>query len=150
MATLDGIGRWATGQHPALKWAYLIMAMALMIEMFVVAVGIGLGISSGDHFANSLAVRNAAASGGPDPGILSQIGTITAVKGWLVPLQFVGIAMFFAGITAVLAVIVKVLQTRGQAMELAFPQILGTGGGASAESSAEAAPSDESSSEEEA
>ena len=39
MATLDGIGRAMAGQHPSLKWAYLLIAAALMIELIVLGGG---------------------------------------------------------------------------------------------------------------
>ena len=98
-----------------------------MIEMAAFIIGIALGISYADYWSNSKAVRDAAAPGGPDAGVLSQIGTITAVEAWLVPFKFVGLAMFFSGIAAALATIIKSLQLRGDAFAAAFPIALGTG-----------------------
>ncbi|MDA1258530.1 MAG: hypothetical protein O3C10_11930 [Chloroflexi bacterium] len=130
MATLDGIGRAATGQHPALKWAYLLVAAALMIEMIVLIIGIVLGVLTDDYYSNSKALRDAGGA-----GLLSDLGDIQSTGVWLGPLQFFGLSMFFAGITAVLAIIIKTLQLRGQALELALPQILGKRGNATAEES---------------
>lgn len=120
MATLDGIGRSMAGQHPSLKWAYMLIAMALMIEMVVLIVGITLGVLADDYYSNTKAVRDAS-----EAGLLSDLGTIMAIPAWLEPLKFLGLGTFFAGIAVVLAIIIKTIQTRGQAMELALPQILG-------------------------
>ena len=49
MATLDGIGRSMAGQHPSLKWAYLLIAMAMMSEMVVLFGGITVGFLAGDY-----------------------------------------------------------------------------------------------------
>ena len=120
MATLDGIGRSMAGQHPSLKWAYILIAMALMIEMVVLIVGITLGVLADDYYSNTKVVRDAG-----EAGLLSDLGTIMAIPAWLEPLKFLGLGTFFAGIAVVLAIIIKTIQTRGQAMELALPQILG-------------------------
>jgi hypothetical protein len=125
MTTLDGIDRSMAGQHPSLKWAYLLIAMALMI---VLVVGITLGVLADDYYSNTKAVRDAG-----EAGLLSDLGTIMAVPAWLEPLKFLGFATFFAGISVVLAIIIKTLQTRGQAMELVLPQILGKRAKATAE-----------------
>lgn len=130
MATLDGIGRSVAGQHPSLKWVYLLIAAALMIEMVVLVVGIVVGVLADDYYGNTKALRDAG-----EAGLLSDLSTIKSIPGWLVPLQFVGLATFFGGIAMVLAIIIKTLQTRGQAMELALPQILGKRGNATAEES---------------
>jgi hypothetical protein len=116
MATLEGISRSTTGQHPSLKWAYLLIAAALMI---VLVVGITVGFLADDYYSDTKAVRDAGGA-----GLLSDLGTIMAIPAWLVPLIFLGLATFFAGIAVVLAIIIKTLQTRGQAMELALPLIL--------------------------
>ena len=128
MATLDGIGRAMAGQHPSLKWAYLLIAAALMIEMVVLGVGITVAVLADDYYGNTKALRDAG-----EAGLLSDLGAIEAIGGWLEPLMFLGLAIFFAGIAVVLAIIIKTLQTRGQAMELALPQILGKRGNAAAE-----------------
>jgi len=125
MTTLDGIDRSMAGQHPSLKWAYLLIAMALMI---VLVVGITLGVLADDYYSNTKAVRDAG-----EAGWLSDCGTIMAVSAWLEPLKFLSLATFFAGISVVLAIIIKTLQTRGQAMELVLPQILGKRAKATAE-----------------
>lgn len=128
MATLDGIGRSVAGQSPSLKWAYLLIAASMMIMMVVLIAGIVLGVLADDYYESTKAARDAGGS-----GLLSDLGDIQTLGAWLGPLQFLGVASFFAGITLVLAIIIKSLQERGQAMELAFPQILGRSGETSSE-----------------
>ena len=43
-------------------------------------------------------------------GLLSDLGTISAVKLWLEPLKFVGLALVLTGIGLALATIVRVLR----------------------------------------
>ena len=42
MAILDGIGRSVACQHPSLKWAYLLIAMAVMIVGIAFLIGLFL------------------------------------------------------------------------------------------------------------
>ncbi len=121
--TLQQISQKARGTHRGTNIALLLVLAGLMIEMVAFIIGIALGISYADYWGNSKAVRDAA-SPSNNPGILSQIGTITAVEAWLVPFKFVGLAMFFSGIATALATIIKNLQLRGQAFEAAFPVLL--------------------------
>lgn len=89
--------------------------------MVALTVGIALGVSTGDYFSETKASRDAATAGS---GLLSQIGTISAVKGWLVPLQFLGVATLFAGIAVSLATIIKNLQLRGEAFAASLPVLI--------------------------
>ncbi len=124
--TLQQISQKAKGTQRGTKIALALILAGLMTEMVAFIIGIVLGISYADYWSNSKAVRDAA-SPTNNPGVLSQIGTITAVEAWLVPFKFVGLAMFFAGIAAALATIIKVLQLRGDAFAAAFPVLLGVG-----------------------
>ena len=90
--TLHEISRRAQGQHAGVKLVVVLLLTGVMIEMVALIVGIALGVSTGDYFSETKATRDAATSGS---GLLSQIGTISAVKGWLVPLQFLGGRMRF-------------------------------------------------------
>lgn len=119
--TLEQLGRRARGLHPGVRLVLALLAAGVMIEMLALAVGIGLAISVGDHFAHSKAFRDAAEAGS---GTLSQLGTIRAVSTWLEPLKIVGVAVLFTGIAAALAVIVPNIQLRGQAMAVALPRAL--------------------------
>lgn len=124
--TLQQISQKARGAHQGTRIALLLVLAGLMIEMAAFIIGIALGISYADYWGNSKAIRDAA-SPANNPGVLSQIGTITSVEAWLVPFKFIGLAMLFSGIAAALATIVKSLQLRGDAFEAAFPIALGTG-----------------------
>lgn len=124
--TLQQISQRAKGTHRGTNIALLLVLAGLMIEMVAFIIGIALGISYADYWSNSKAVRDAA-SPTTNPGILSQVGTITAVEAWLVPFKFIGLSMFFSGIAAALYTIVKTMQLRADAFEAAFPVFLGTG-----------------------
>ena len=119
--TLNEISRRAQGQHAGVKIVVVLLIAGVMIEMFALVAGIALGVSLGDYFSETKATRDAAESGS---GLLSQIGTISAVKAWLEPLKFLGFAMLFAGIAASLAVIIKNLQLRGEAFAAALPILI--------------------------
>ena len=128
--TLQQISQKARGTHRGTNIALMLVLAGLMIEMTAFIIGIALGISYADYWGNSKEIRDAA-SPTNNPGILSQIGTIVAVEAWLVPFKFIGLTMFFSGIAAALATIIKVLQLRGDAFAAAFPVLLGTGSGSS-------------------
>ena len=106
------------------RLVYGVVATALMIEMAVFVIAIALGVSLGDYYANTKAVRDAAVPGGEGSGILSQIGTISAVGAWLEPLKFVGVALLFFGIAIALWTTIRSLQLRGEAMRVAIPSIV--------------------------
>ncbi len=130
--TLQQISQKARGTHRGTNIALLLVLAGMMIEMTAFIIGIALGISYADYWANSQAVRDAA-SPTNNPGILSQVGTITAVEAWLVPFKFVGLSMFFSGIAAALYTIVKTMQLRGDAFAASFPIALGIGSGTDAD-----------------
>lgn len=122
--TLHEISRRAQGQHSGVRLVVVLLLAGVMIEMVALIVGIALGVSIGDYFSETKATRDAATSGS---GLLSQIGTISAVKGWLLPLQFLGVATLFAGIAVALAVIIKNLQLRAEAFTAALPVLINGG-----------------------
>ena len=119
--TLHEISRRAQAQHAGVKLVVVLLLTGVMIEMVALIVGIALGVSTGDYFSETKATRDAATSGS---GLLSQIGTISAVKGWLVPLQFLGVATLFAGIAVSLAVIIRNLQLRAEAFAASLPVLI--------------------------
>lgn len=125
--TLQEISQRARGAHGGERLATALILAGMMIEMIAFIIGIALGASYGDYFSNSKAVRDAA-SPTNNPGILSQLGTVQAVEAWLVPFKFLGLAMFFAGIAAALATIIKNLRLRGEAFAASLPVILNRGG----------------------
>ena len=119
--SLQEISRRTQGQHSGVRLVVVLLLAGVMIEMVALIVGIALGVSTGDYFSESKVTRDAAAAGS---GLLSQIGTISAVKAWLVPLQFLGVAMLFTGIAAALATIIKNLQLRSQAFAASLPVLI--------------------------
>ena len=132
--TLHEISRRAQGQHAGVKLVVVLLLTGVMIEMVALIVGIALGVSTGDYFSETKATRDGATSGS---GLFSQIGTISAVMGWLVPLQFLGVAILFAGIAVSLAVIIKNLQLRAEAFAASLPVLINggnTGGSAGGQS----------------
>ncbi len=104
--------------------AYALIAFAFAIEIAVLIIGVALGISSGDHFENTKAIRDAASPIGDNPGILSQLGTIEAVNTWVDPMRLLGVAMFFLGIVMVLYTVVRTLKVRAEAFRVAIPAIV--------------------------
>ena len=69
-----------------------------------------LAVMTGDYFTNSKAARDAAEAGS---GILSQQGSVEAVKGWVAPFAFVGLATFIAGFGFAFANILRNIRLRG-------------------------------------
>ena len=89
----------------------LMMMMGMMTLMAVLGIGIWLATIAGDVYGNSIADVNAAAAGSD---LLADLGTVKAVKAWLTPMEFLGMAFLFTGITLGLATIVTVLQFQAQ------------------------------------
>ena len=110
----------AQSSAPFIKIAGALWLMAFMIVMAAAAVWIVLAVMAGDYYANSKAVRDAAEAGS---GILSQQGSIEAVKDWLLPFAFVGIATFIAGFGFAFANILRNVRLRGGTMAAALPEL---------------------------
>ena len=86
----------------------ILMMMGMMILMVTLGISIWLGTLSHDYWNHSIAtVLNPAAAGSDT---LADLGVINAVKAWLVPLKFVGMAVMFSGIALALVTIVSVLR----------------------------------------
>lgn len=119
--SLHDISRQTQGRHSGVKLVVVLLLAGVMIEMVALITGIALGVSTGDYFSETKATRDAASAGS---GLLSQIGTISAVKAWLTPLLFVGFATLFAGIAVALATIIKNLQLRADAFAAALPVLI--------------------------
>ena len=63
----------------------------MIIAMATAVIWIVLSVMAGNYFSNSKAVRDAAEAGSQ---ILSQQGSIEAVKDWVLPFAFVSLATF--------------------------------------------------------
>jgi hypothetical protein len=118
---LHEISQRTQGQHSGVKLVVVLLLAGVMIEMVALIAGIAIGVSAGDYFSETKVARDTAAAGS---GLLSQIGTISAVKSWLTPLQFLGFAMLFTGIAVALATIIKNLQLRAEAFAAALPKLI--------------------------
>ncbi len=82
----------------------MMMGMMLLIASFII--GIVLATLSYDYWNHSIATQlNPSTS-----NLLADLGTINAVKLWLEPFKFVGMALLLTGIGLALATIVRVLR----------------------------------------
>ena len=75
---------------------------------------------AGDYYTNSKLVRDSAEAG---TGILSQQGSIEAVKDWLLPFAFVGFATFIAGFGFAFTNILRNVRIRGATMAATLPKL---------------------------
>ena len=85
----------------------LMMFMGLMTLVAALAIGVWLSGIAADVYGNAIAEINAAPAGS---GLLADLGTVKAVKMWLTPMEFLGMAFLFTGITLALATIVTALK----------------------------------------
>ncbi len=92
--------------------------VAFMIIMIAAVTWIVLAVMAGDFFTNAKAVRDA-----DEAGILSQQGSIAAVKAWVLPLAFVGLATFIAGFGFAFANILQYIRLRANTMAAALPAL---------------------------
>jgi hypothetical protein len=95
---------------PGPPWYGLLMPVVMMVGeiFFLVALGIGIYAASlaNSVFTNPLAQIDAAGSGSV---LLSQVQTIHAIEGWLVPLKFLGVSTEFLAIAMGLSTIIYIL-----------------------------------------
>ena len=108
----------AENSSPMISVAMMLWMMALMIIMIISIAFFTLAVIAGDYYANTKAVRDADAG-----GILSQLGSIAAVKDWALPLAFVGLAMFIAGFGFAFANILRNVRLRGDTMAATLPEL---------------------------
>lgn len=86
----------------------MFMMMGMMILLAALIISIPTATLAYDYWNHSIATElNTATSGS---ALLADLGTINAVKLWLEPLKFVGMAFLFVGIGLALATIVRVLR----------------------------------------
>ena len=86
----------------------MVMMMGLMILIAALVIGIVNAALAYDYWNHSIATQlNPVAEGS---GLLADLGTINAIKLWLAPFKFVGMATLFTGIGLALATIVQVLR----------------------------------------
>ena len=100
---------------------YLLILLGLSITMAAFVIGLVLSFISGGYYAESKAARDAAGAGS---SLLADLGLVKAVEAWLLPIKFLGIATFFAGIGLALSAIIKRIQLRGQVMAEGLRELL--------------------------
>ena len=103
-----------------IKIAGALWLMAFMIVMVAAVAWVVLAVMTGDYFTNIKAARDAAEAG---TGLLSQQGSIEAVKDWVLPFAFVGLATFIAGFGFAFANILTNVRLRGNTMAAALPAL---------------------------
>ena len=105
---------------PYIKIAGGLWFVAFMIVMAAAIAWITLAVMTGDFFGNSKAIRDAAEAG---TGILSQQGSIEAVKDWVLPFAFLGFATFIAGFGFAFVNILQNVRLRANTMAAALPAL---------------------------
>ncbi len=103
---------------PQIMIAGALWLVAFMIIMIAAVTWIVLAVMAGDLFTNAKAVRDA-----DQAGILSQQGSIAAVKAWVLPLAFVGLATFIVGFGFAFANILRNIRLRGGTMAAVLPEL---------------------------
>ena len=103
---------------PQIKIAGGLWVVAAMIVMIAAIVWIVLAVMANDYYSNTKAVRDADAA-----GILSQLGSINAVKDWVLPLAFLGLGTYLLGFGFAFGNILRNVRLRGATMAVALPAI---------------------------
>ena len=101
--------------------AYSLILGALMLEMVALAIGSFLGLELADYWGSTKASRDAATA---DSNLLAQAGRASAVGAWLLPLMFIGLALFFTGIGVILWAIISRIKMRAAMLAEVFPAVL--------------------------
>ena len=105
---------------PYIKIAGGLWTIASVIVMVAAVTWIALAVMAGDYYANGKAVRDAAEAGS---GVLSQLGSIEAVKDWVLPLAFLGLASYLQGFGFAFGNILRNVRLRGNTMAAVLPAI---------------------------
>ena len=95
-------------------------AVGMAIVMVATITWITLAVMAGDYFTNPKAVRDAADAAS---GILSQQGSIEAVKDWVLPLAFLGLGTFILGFGFAFANILANVRLRANTMAALLPEL---------------------------
>jgi hypothetical protein len=110
----------ARATAPYIKIAEGLWFVALMFVMLGAVTWIVLAVMTGDYYSNAKVTRDAAAAGG---GLLSQLGSIEAVKDWVLPLAFLGLATFLLGFGFAFGNIMRNVRLRANTMAATLPAI---------------------------
>ena len=105
---------------PHIKIAGGLWVLGMMIVMIAAVTWIVLAVMAGDYYSNAKAFRDAALAGS---GNLSQLGSIEAVKAWVLPFAFAGLATFLLGFGFAFANILKNVRLRANTMAVVLPAL---------------------------
>ena len=103
-----------------IKIAGMLWVVASAIVMLAAITWIVLAVTADDYYSNTKAVRDGAAVGS---SILSDLGTIEAVKDWVLPLAFLGVATYLLCCGFAFGNILKNVRLRGNTMAVALSAI---------------------------
>ena len=92
----------------------MLMMMGMMVLVVNFILDIWVATIAADYWNHSIATELNPAPAGSD--ILQDLGLMNALKAWLEPFKFVGMAVLFSGIALALVTIVKVLQAQTKRM----------------------------------
>ncbi len=105
-----------------IKVVYMLLMVGIGIELAAFVTGLVLSAIKADYLASPKVARDAAEAGS---SLLAQLGQLQAVGAWLLPLQFLGIAVLFTAIGLALSAIIKRIQLRGQVMAEGLGNLMG-------------------------
>lgn len=86
----------------------MVMMMGMMVLVAALIISIPLATLTYNYWNHSIAAQLDTAAAGSD--LLADLGSINAIKLWLEPFKFVGMALLLSGIGLALATIVRVLR----------------------------------------
>lgn len=118
--TNDEMRTRANTTSSLIKTAAALWLAASMVVMIGAILFIVLASLSGDYYANSKAIRDAADAGS---GILSDLGTIRSIGAWVLPFTFLGISLFIAGFGFAFANILRNINLRAGTMAATLPEL---------------------------
>ena len=105
-----------------LRLGAVLVVSGLMMVMIALIVELLLATTVGDYYSFSKATRDAAPAGGD---LLGDLGVIGAVKTWILPFKFLGLATFIASFGLIFSVILRSVRLRAATMSEVLPAIKG-------------------------
>lgn len=118
--TNEALRRQAQTAAPYINIAGALWVVASMIVMVAAVTWIVLAVMAGDYYTNSKAVRDAAEA---SSAVLSQLGSIEAVKDWVLPFAFLGLATYLLGFGFAFGNILRNVRLRGATMAAVLPAV---------------------------
>ena len=110
-----------------LRLGAVFVVTGLMMVMIALIVELVLATTVGDYYSFSKATRDAAPAGSD---LLRDLGLIGAVKTWILPFKFLGLATLIASFGLIFSVILRSVRLRAATMAEVLPAIKGRAGNA--------------------